>query len=181
MTQPAPCIRHKQMHPNGELLSITINTKDSLQYTQYQTVRRITYATRVYYNIVQLLKQIGEVSLYPEISKTGRLHYHGTIKLVDSFEFYIHIIPLIKEVANMDIDTIADPEIWEQYYTKDRLIMLEGMRQYDIPYVLDNDTNIKRWNRDVIKLIFRPGPTIEKKERIYRISILDFIEYQEFI
>lgn len=42
-----------------------------------------------------LLYKCFEYSLFPEISKKGRLHLHGTIRIIDKNEFYINVIPYL--------------------------------------------------------------------------------------
>ena len=173
---PSDKLRPKRMHPNGELLSITINTNDANQYYSWQTYVRAKNCIRTYYNIVQILKHVADITLYPEISKAGRYHMHGTILLNDSFEFYSHVIPLLKAVCNMDIDTIQDPEYWYQYCTKDRYIMESGLEAYGLPYEINNKTLIKRWNTKTIQLKVRINKEIYKEQEEKKTSILQFIE-----
>lgn len=168
------------MFKDGDYISITMNTRDSLQYFNFSTQRRLRYAVRVYYNIARLLTNIGTFELRPELSRGGRLHYHGTLKLYDSFEFHVHVIPILKEVCNLDLDTIDDMAVWKAYCAKDSGTMEPGLTKHALPYELRNDNlDIKKWNTHTITIKHKVSKDIKLQEHDYRQSILDWIEERD--
>lgn len=57
----------------------------------------------------------------PEVSRSGRLHLHGTIEFTDKDcikRFYINIIHDLLEYAKVEIDTIGDMKDWHNYLNK---------------------------------------------------------------
>lgn len=78
---------------------------------------------------------------YPEMSRNGRFHYHGVITFksyMTIFEFLQYGISELRSRGMVEIDTIADIEIWKAYITKDRKIMESYLVKYKQPYRLDN-------------------------------------------
>lgn len=59
-----------------------------------------------------------EIDLYPELSKKGRFHYHGIIKVMDKVWFYLSVIPHLLSVATISIKEIKDEAIWLEYCRK---------------------------------------------------------------
>jgi len=59
-----------------------------------------------------------------EVSRTGRLHYHGTISFLDKEaikHFFVIAIHDILKFSQLEIDTIADEDKWNQYIAKQDL------------------------------------------------------------
>lgn len=168
------------MYQNGQAYSITLNVCNHLQYFEFSTRRRLYYVTKVYYNLVRLLGQVSDINLQPEICKAGRIHYHGTIVFNDVFEYFCHIAHAIKEVCNVDIDTIGDQTTWDEYCNKDRLIMEYNYEAYGLPYILNNkETKVKRWESPTIRIKGPISKLIRKEEETFRTSILNFIELRD--
>lgn len=68
----------------------------------------------------------ARVDVYMEISRSGRLHFHGTIEfrnLNEIREFYLHAIHDIVKHSHLEIDTIVDPFIWHNYCIKSQHII----------------------------------------------------------
>lgn len=71
-----------------------------------------------------------EYKLYPEISKSGRLHLHGYIRITDKDDFYIHAIRHMVSLGTVaitpikSVSTIVDQKdtekykSWHEYCTK---------------------------------------------------------------
>jgi len=83
------------------------------------------------------IKPYAQYKLYPELSKNGKLHYHGNISFNTNrniFHFYLHLSDQRKKSA-IEIDTISDPEKWNKYITKQK----QYKPQYEellLPYTL---------------------------------------------
>lgn len=100
--------------------SITLNPCDDYQYWSEISDERIKksknhmkYLIRRYCNI--------HMDLYLEISRTGRLHWHGTIKISHINhvrEFYLVVIHELMTKHHVDVDTIEDMDKWIEYCTK---------------------------------------------------------------
>lgn len=78
--------------------------------------------------VIRILQRILNSSfisykLYIEVSKTGRIHGHGYIRIQDAREFYIQFIPYIIKRATVDITPIAEEETWSNYIIKQCAIM----------------------------------------------------------
>lgn len=75
--------------------------------------------------------------LYPELSSTGRLHYHGTIKISNPFNFYLNVQKVIDD-CTMEIDTIEDPDIWKQYQLKQQHLWKDIKYPYPLKWKHSN-------------------------------------------
>lgn len=58
------------------------------------------------------------IDYYPELSHTGRIHFHGTIKIHNILLFYYIDLSTLKSMGHYCIDTIDDLKIREIYQTK---------------------------------------------------------------
>jgi len=72
-----------------------------------------------------------KLKLYPEVSKLGRPHWHGYLKVVDVPKFFLQDIHRLKLNGAFEIDTISDLMRWDLYIRKGQEIW--G------PYSVDND------------------------------------------
>lgn len=77
-----------------------------------------------------------------EISGGGRLHIHGLIRIDNIACFYFHDIPLLKSYGTYEIDTIKDPEVWQQYMIKQKSFMAPWCAKEDISYDYVNQKSI---------------------------------------
>lgn len=63
-----------------------------------------------------------------EVSRLGRVHYHGVLQILLPLEFYLYDIPLLLKRFQIEIDTISETKVseiypsWDAYCTKQRLI-----------------------------------------------------------
>lgn len=100
--------------------SITINPNDDYQFfNDIESVRikkaenHIKYIMRKYINI--------RFSLYIDVSRVGRIHWHGTIMFpfINSIKFfYTEVINELLSKHHIEIDTINDSDKWFHYCTK---------------------------------------------------------------
>lgn len=101
--------------------SITICPDDSRQFWKNEV--RDMKVHGEYRNYIFSNYDISEyhVVLYQELSRTGRIHYHGKIKFLTMnsiHKFYLKQIHILQEYNIIEIDTIKDDKVWEEYITK---------------------------------------------------------------
>lgn len=83
-----------------------------------------------------------DYSLHLECSPGGRLHYHGIImfKSKDAIkDFYVNVIHKLLNTNMVEIDTIADIDVWLTYCSKQD-VMFEK-------YAITNQSNFKRYGK----------------------------------
>jgi len=101
--------------------TITLNPSDDFQYWTNESYQARIKALSAYVELY-LLKQIpAVVDIYMESSRTGRLHFHGTIKFLKSdhiLEFYLMTLHKLVGKFQIEIDTIKDIKIWTTYCRK---------------------------------------------------------------
>lgn len=105
--------------------SITLNPNDKRQY--FGLTDRISKLRQF---IEQQLLEVPNVKFYlhMEISKNGRLHFHGTVVFttIESIKhFYIMKVNEWQDYYSIDMDTINDEKIWDAYCTKSKSIINE--------------------------------------------------------
>lgn len=105
--------------------SITLNPNDKRQY--FGLTDRISKLRQF---IEQQLLEVPNVKFYlhMEISRNGRLHFHGTIVFttIESIKhFYIMKVNEWQDYYQIDMDTIKDEKIWNAYCVKSKSIIDE--------------------------------------------------------
>lgn len=75
-----------------------------------------------------------QIEAVPEISSNGRFHYHGLIKITNIMKFYIEDLPVLRDGATYEIDTISDMTAWKTYMYKQQYLMEPLTKEYGIPY-----------------------------------------------
>lgn len=66
-------------------------------------------------------RRYSKYRLYMEISRKGRLHFHGVMLVTDVFKFYYYDVPDLMSFGHCEMDTINGPlgmEYWLAYCTK---------------------------------------------------------------
>lgn len=118
--------KHK-MFPNGTHLSVTLNGDDSIQCFNDNMENRL-WNTYIFYNnyLHKMFKPWCEYEFQLEISRKGRIHMHGTVKMIDYERFYLLYSRKIDkcEYINAEIDTIETYSVWQIYCSKDSLLMI---------------------------------------------------------
>jgi len=85
-----------------------------------------------------------------EISKLGRLHFHGTIKISTLWKFYYYDVPKLMKDGAFEIDTISKYEEWMAYVDKNKDEMYEMMKSFGLPYTLATEkVKIHSNNKDL--------------------------------
>lgn len=102
----------------NEFYTLTLNPNDRHQY--FDATNRIDKLTS--YMQAKILDCPNmDVDVHMEISRKGRLHFHGTImfcKTEHILYFYLHKINEWLESFQIEIDTISDRLKWDTYCTK---------------------------------------------------------------
>jgi len=64
-----------------------------------------------------------EITCVPELSSTGRWHFHGILRFTRVLLFYIHDIHKLMAGSACEVDSISDPEVWVTYINKQKFLM----------------------------------------------------------
>lgn len=105
---------------------------------------------RKYCKWLNMITHLCEVSLYPELSKMGKLHYHGTISfksILDIAEFYLNVPKFVEQgtvamkvyfKTEEDDPKLTPEEVWTNYMLKQKVYMDALCRKWKVPYHLTN-------------------------------------------
>lgn len=88
--------------------NVKIDEFESWSKKQYKTFSILRYST---------------IQTFMEISKGGRLHFHGYIKINDIPNFYFYDLKRLMKEGTFEIDFIKDPLIWDLYIKKQKPFM----------------------------------------------------------
>ena len=138
MTQKNTFSKPKYKSPSIEdivplkIYSFTINPEK--QYYNKGAMRHIS----IIQDVTDVLNKYNnyKYNLYMEISKNGRIHFHGTIHFEDPWDFYYTIIYKLQQMSTYYIDTIEDQKVWNEYILK--------QQKYVPKYMKYNITNIEQ-------------------------------------
>lgn len=117
--------KHKMLG-NGEQLAITLNVADSGQFFNDNISNRLWNAYVIYNNFChKYIKPWADYDIYTEISRKGRIHCHGVIRITDYIKYYVQYARKLDRLdsMNVDLDTISDMDKWLEYCRKDSLLM----------------------------------------------------------
>lgn len=173
----------KAMLKNDESYSVTVNANDAGQFFSQNLLHRPRSCVEYYTDLFKtLLAPWCTYTMRPELSGSSRWHYHGVITVKDSFKYHCHYAHRLKKLSHFDVDTIDDPEIWLAYCTKDYEVMYPQLKHMKLPYVLDNESVIKKPKQKnnfdkylpdavecpletpapIVQYIYRDKPTVSK-------------------
>lgn len=120
------------------LYALTINPNDDHQYWKSSSTEdRLSDFNTYWQAYIQLLT--AEIHCNTEVSKIGRLHYHGTISFKTQKninDFYINNFYKLANISNVMITLISDLDGWEDYYCKASHMIKDKINT--------TDSNIKR-------------------------------------
>lgn len=117
--------------------AITINPSDDFQYFKYDDDERLEEFIGYWSARIQVMR--CDLSLHTEVSKMGRLHFHGIIKFPTIGcirNFYLTDIRKLSLQSMVQITAITDRVKWDEYCTKSKFLI-------DRP-IKTTDANIKR-------------------------------------
>lgn len=134
----------KQNHASRWTLpSMEHARKDTLYAFSYNPESQpVSYASdRIQKWWLEMAKLFGSlkgstVELSVEISKLGRLHFHGTILLSSLWKFYYYDVPVLMKDGAFEIDTIGKHDEWMAYVHKNKEEMSEMMKAFSLPRTL---------------------------------------------
>lgn len=102
--------------------TLSVNPDDDHQY--WHSDERIKNSVRWMQQTINLIK--AKIILHMEISRNGRLHYHGTITFAnekDIQRFYVLSLHSLLNKSTIEIDDISDSSCWDTYCTKSKHII----------------------------------------------------------
>lgn len=109
--------------PNPKLELMTISTEYGITINSRETQPILKNWEMQYCQLIEdnIIPYINKLILYPELSPSGRLHYHGTV----TFKTYDQILTWYLKGKNPEINimitTIREKEVWTKYITKQQL------------------------------------------------------------
>lgn len=107
--------------------SFTINIDPDL-------IRKYSNLTNQYYQYLNKLKLLKYCTyeIFFEISKLGKLHAHGKIKITNTMKFYFYDVKKLMDSFSFEIDTINDIEKWDEYVLKNFNNTLHFFKEYNL-------------------------------------------------
>lgn len=109
------------MYMSGTTYSLTLTFSDSKQFWNEKCDRAYRFVKWVVPHLHKL-DSYCKYLLYLEVSKGGRLHFHGTITPTDTLDFQLYAVKILESFGKYEIDTIADMAYWLSYCKKDSTI-----------------------------------------------------------
>lgn len=133
---------------NGDVYAFTYNPEDKDQYWHEPKWEMRIIKFHKYHD--NLFKSIVGINYYLhlEISKAGRLHYHGIIRLMNKLQFYVNGITNLNETGQFEIDTINNMGIWMDYCKKQELY-----KEYYILQNISRDQYNQIWMEQQLELL----------------------------
>lgn len=86
------------------------------------------------------------VQMVPELSRLGRLHFHGIVSIDKIMQFYLSDIHKLMKEGTVYIDTIDDLGLWNEYMFKQRTLMqdfIESNHSREIKYLVTSRSRDK--------------------------------------
>lgn len=135
-------VKHAHSCINTELLKVntpyafSFNPKDiSPQRYGEDLFKATTLKTYKYFhNALTYFK----VTMYPETSPVGRIHYHGTIEISNIAMFMLKDMPELQALGTYEIDTISGIVEWTKYCTKQMHIWKPFAISLKLPYIIES-------------------------------------------
>jgi len=165
-----PPISYKTKDGEREYMETDVNYSFSYNpELQPKEGRPILWAP--YYNhMVSIFYSLNycTIKVNSEFGAYGRWHFHGCIMLTDVMKFYIYDLPKLRKHGALEIDTIEDPDKWEDYCDKEQHLVNSFLSE--LKAVGSIDTSMP----NPIKCRKVNGGTPQEYERmLQRMDILD--------
>lgn len=139
------------------------NTKYALSYNPES--QPCSYASdRIQKWYTEMIKLFGSlkgctIDISVEISKLGRLHFHGTIEVITLWKFYYYDVPKLMKDGAFEIDTIDKYDEWMAYVNKNKDEMSEMMKAFGLPRTLaTKNTKLVKTDHKELKRFFTEEP-----------------------
>ena len=142
--------------PDPKLLNIGVQYAITLNpsaqpYTYVEANGLFTGDNKAYHNeIMRIIRSLRNITLEltPELSGSGRWHYHGYAVIKDLAKFLIFDINIMKQYFCFEIDTIGETEEdklkWKVYCSKGSHYMEKYCQDNKLPYQITSETlNVK--------------------------------------
>ncbi len=94
------------------------------------------------------------IEAYPEFSPSGKLHFHGTIKMKigKELDFYALALPALQMIGIYEIDTIGDRKVWNKYCKKQQPHWKQYKYPINFPITLVKEQPKKTTKKPVIRV-----------------------------
>lgn len=121
---PYKCIAPECIEENIAY-AFSLNPIDSLQYWDDDN-RLNKFKT----NLTTILSSLNTINVIAniELSPLGRLHLHGTIKILNTKLFFLNHIHKLQHYGTFEIDTIKDQDKWTEYINKQSKLTLGSIQ-----------------------------------------------------
>lgn len=134
------CVSLETME-QGEEYAITLSPPDARNSdtAKANSVTSIQDYDKKLTTVKELINKLhgSKLVLFPELSPTGRLHFHGILVVVDIFNFYWHDLYLLDSVM-YEVDTISERDKWLNYCQKQSHIMGSIHDRLGIKYPIES-------------------------------------------
>lgn len=112
------CISPEDMQIDGKY-TFTINPEQQFTSKNNDMRERVNkFTTYLSTNLNRILYKTAIFVVHLEVSKNGRLHVHGMLKVKNILKFFIECIPQLQDIGSYEIDTIKELSIWSMYCVK---------------------------------------------------------------
>lgn len=142
--------------------TFTFNPNDQRQFweDQYRFKNFMTQLKKDFY----FLKEVCRIKGFVEISKGGRLHFHGCIRfkeVLDIFSFFLNKVHTLQRYGTYEIDTLQDSTKWNEYVAKQSRFYPKNVNYIDTEKLLkeDYDPPLSHFVKDLGKRTKRKKPT----------------------
>lgn len=138
-----PYIRNKGVNGSTALKfeDMKIGVKYAFTFNpeyQPQDLNEVKKWYRFMYDSFVMFKNGVEVTLWPESSPTGRMHFHGILKVIDFYE-YFNFVKYFVLRGHYDLDTIEEEkgkQSWQDYCSKQESIWKKYFEDTSVGYPL---------------------------------------------
>ncbi len=139
---------HKNFR-RGDNVAVTINPSNRYQFGKLSINNRLQKFRSHMLVVLGPLQQQFKYKFNMEISKFGRVHLHGYVKLKKVLEFsqWVYNIKNDSKEYHLDIDSINDLDKWIKYCRKDEDIMTYNIDKPRIIYPEPNESIIQHYKK----------------------------------
>lgn len=122
--------------------TLTLNPDDSHQF-----MGKIDRFRKCIKKVLTKLSFIhhAHYTLTPEISKKGRIHFHGKLTVLHPVDFQLYDVISMMKWSIFEIDDLTHPTVWEAYVKKDLKLIRPYLHQKGIKYKITNSYTPKEY------------------------------------